>query len=42
VATELLICWNRVRCCPPLPDEEVVAVVTSIARLAKRDTAARS
>ena len=25
-----LLCWNRTRCRPPLADEEVAAVVTSI------------
>jgi hypothetical protein len=33
VATELLLCWNRVRCRPPLPDAEVAAVAASIIRL---------
>lgn len=33
VATELLLCWNRVRCRPPLPDDEVAAVAASIIRL---------
>jgi hypothetical protein len=42
VATELLICWNRVRCRPPLVDEEVIAVVNSIGRLHARDAEARS
>lgn len=32
VALELLSCWNRERCDPPLPDEEVRAVVDSITR----------
>jgi len=36
VVMELLLCWNRVRCCPPLADEEVVAVVASISRLHER------
>lgn len=36
VATELLLCWNRVRCQPPLSDDEVVRTVRSIARLHKR------
>ena len=31
VVTELLLCWNRVRCQPPLSDEEVVRTVRSIA-----------
>lgn len=33
VATELLLCWNRVRCRPPLTDDEVRRTVRSIARL---------
>ena len=33
VATELLLCWNRVRCRPPLDDTEVVQVMSSIVRL---------
>jgi len=32
VVLELLLCWNRQRCRPPLPDEEVAATVASIAR----------
>lgn len=37
VAAELLLCWNRVLCRPPLDDEEVVRTVTSIARLHARE-----
>lgn len=33
VAMELLLCWNRVRCRPPLEDEEVAGVVASIVKL---------
>jgi hypothetical protein len=33
VVTELMLCWNRVRCRPPLPDDEVVRTVDSISRL---------
>jgi hypothetical protein len=33
VVMEVLLCWNRVRCQPPLVDEEVVSVVESIKRL---------
>ena len=33
VVTELLLCWNRVRCRPPLEDAEVVRVAASIIRL---------
>ncbi len=32
VACELLLCWNRVRCRPPLDDAEVARTVASIAR----------
>jgi hypothetical protein len=42
VALELLLGWNRLRCRPPLPDDEVARVVQSIARLhgRERDTEA--
>ena len=33
VATELLLCWNRVRCRPPLTDDEVARAADSIMRL---------
>jgi hypothetical protein len=33
VVMELLLCWNRVRCSPPLDDDEVVRTVQSITRL---------
>jgi hypothetical protein len=33
VVIELLLCWNRVRCRPPLEDEEVVRVASSIIHL---------
>ena len=33
VALELLLCWNRERCRPPLEDAEVARTVASIARL---------
>ena len=33
VALELMLAWNRLRCRPPLDDEEVVRVVASITRL---------
>jgi len=36
VVTELLLCWNRERCRPPLPDEEVIRTVESIARMHTR------
>jgi bifunctional DNA primase/polymerase-like protein/primase-like protein len=32
VALELMLAWNRVRCRPPLADEEVATVIDSIAR----------
>jgi hypothetical protein len=32
VARELLVCWNRVHCRPPLADDEVRRTVQSIAR----------
>ncbi len=32
VALELLLCWNRVRCTPPLSDEEVARTIDSILR----------
>jgi len=37
VVMELLLCWNRTRCRPPLADDEVAGVVTSITRLHTRD-----
>lgn len=37
VALELLLAWNRIRCRPPLPDDEVARVVQSIARLHDRE-----
>jgi hypothetical protein len=33
VVQELLLCWNHVRCRPPLTDDEVVRTVDSITRL---------
>jgi hypothetical protein len=33
VVIELLLCWNRARCRPPLEDEEVVCAASSIIRL---------
>lgn len=36
VATELLLCWNRVRCRPPLSDQEVARTVESILRTHRR------
>ncbi len=39
VATELLLCWNRVRCRPPLDDGEVVRTVASITRTHRRHEA---
>ena len=37
VALELLLTWNRVRCRPPLDDEEVASVVDSITRAHLRE-----
>jgi len=37
VALELLACWNATRCRPPLPEDELVRVVESIARLHARE-----
>ncbi len=36
VVLELLLCWNRIKCRPPLPDREVASVVDSIDRLHQR------
>ncbi len=33
IALELMLAWNRLRCRPPLPDDEVARVVASIAKL---------
>jgi len=40
IVTELLLCWNRVRCEPPLADDEVCRTVDSIARLHGQQTEA--
>ena len=40
VVIELLLCWNRSRCRPPLSDEEVVRTVESIVRTHQRHTLA--
>lgn len=37
--TELLLCWNKIRCRPPLSDSEVVATVESIVRTHQRTKA---
>ncbi len=37
VALELLLAWNRLRCRPPLDDDEVAGVVASIARLHRQE-----
>jgi hypothetical protein len=42
VALELLLAWNRLRCRPPLPDDEVASVVHSIARVHEREMFGRS
>lgn len=36
VVAELMLSWNRVRCRPPLSDDEVLRTVQSIARLHAR------
>lgn len=36
VVSELLLCWNRIRCAPPLSDDEVVRTVASITRTHRR------
>lgn len=36
VALELMLCWNRQRSAPPLPDDETAAVVASIVRTRER------
>ena len=36
VALELLLCWNRVRCAPPLSEEEVARTIDSITRTHSR------
>jgi len=41
VALELLLAWNRMRCRPPLPDEEVAGVVESVARMHAHQMAER-
>ena len=38
VALELLLAWNRVRCRPPLADNEVAQVVDSITRLHQQNS----
>jgi len=37
VVQELMLCWNRVRCQPPLSDKEIVVTVDSITRLHDRN-----
>jgi hypothetical protein len=39
VALELMLAWNRLRCRPPLDDEEVAGVVASITRLHEQEGA---
>jgi Bifunctional DNA primase/polymerase, N-terminal/Primase C terminal 1 (PriCT-1) len=38
VVLHLLLAWNRSRCVPPLPDDEVARVVESIVRLHEQDS----
>jgi hypothetical protein len=40
VVRELLLAWNRGRCRPPLPDDEVARTVASIVRLHEREDGA--
>lgn len=40
VVSELLLCWNQVRCRPPLPAEEVLRTVRSIIKLHHRESSA--
>lgn len=42
VVLELLLCWNRVRCYPPLSDDEVVRTVESITHLHEQQDASGS
>jgi len=42
VALELLLAWNRMRCRPPLPDEEVAGVVESVAHVRARQALDRN
>lgn len=42
VVIELLLCWNRIRCSPPLGDDEVTHTVLSIFRLHQRDLSRES
>lgn len=41
IVLELMLTWNRIRCRPPLPDEEVAAVVRNINRLHVQEQARR-
>lgn len=41
VIKELLLCWNKVRCRPPLPDDEVAWTVDSIRRTHERQARAK-
>jgi hypothetical protein len=36
VIKELLLCWNAVRCRPPLPESEVVTTIDSVRRTRER------
>lgn len=42
VVAEMLVCWNQVRCRPPLSQEEVLRTVGSIAKLHQRRSGALS
>jgi len=41
IVRELMLCWNQIRCRPPLPDEEVARVVDSINKLHIQEQARR-
>lgn len=41
VVLELLLCWNWIRCRPPLPDDEVARTVESIRRIHFRERGGR-
>lgn len=42
IVIELLSCWNRIRCSPPLDDDEVIQTVLSIFRLHRQGSSAGS
>jgi hypothetical protein len=42
VVMELLLCWNRIRCSPPLDDDEVIHTILSISHLHQQDSSEES